>query len=96
MMRLSSVEIETIKRSFNKVFGDGNIYLFGSRVDDTQRGGDIDLYLDPDDKNNLYQKKIKFLVNVELVIGEQQIDIVFAENPERHIEQEARKKGIKL
>ena len=96
MMRLSSVEIETIKSSFAKSFGDGNIYLFGSRVDDTQRGGDIDLYLKPDDKANLYQKKINFLVNVELAIGEQKIDIVFAENPQRHIEQEAIKKGIKL
>ncbi len=95
-MRLNSVEIETIKRSFNKVFGAGDIYLFGSRVDDDQKGGDIDLYLDPDDKNNLYQKKIKFLINVELSIGEQQIDVVFAENPERHIEQEARSKGVKL
>ena len=95
-MRLTPAEIEAIKRSFNKVFGDGDIYLFGSRVDDDQKGGDIDLYLNPDDKNNLYQKKIKFLVNVDLAIGEQQIDIVFAENPARHIEQEALFKGVKL
>lgn len=95
-MRLSANEIATIKCSFTKIFGTGNIYLFGSRVDDDQKGGDIDLYLDPDDKKNLYQKKIKFLVKVELAIGEQQIDVVFAEDPERHIEQEARNKGIKL
>ena len=95
-MRLTPVDIEAIKRSFNKVFGDGDIYLFGSRVDDDQKGGDIDLYLNPADKNNLYQKKIKFLVNVDLAIGEQHIDIVFAENTGRHIEQEALNKGVKL
>lgn len=95
-MRLNSFEIETIKRSFNKVYGSGHIYLFGSRVDDNKKGGDIDLYLDPDDKNNLYQKKIKFLVDVELSMGEQKIDVIFAESPERHIEQEALKNGIKL
>ena len=95
-MRLTSIEIEAIKHSFSKVFGAGEIYLFGSRVDDAQKGGDIDLYFDPVNKNDLYQKKIKFLVNVELAIGEQQIDVVFAEDPERHIEQEARSKGVKL
>ncbi len=95
-MRLNSFEIETIKSSFNKVFGAGHIYLFGSRVDDDKKGGDIDLYLDPDDKNNLYQKKIKFLVDVELAMGEQKIDVIIAENPERYIEREALKKGIKL
>jgi len=95
-MRLNTIEIATIKYAFAKVFGTGTIYLFGSRVDDEQKGGDIDLYLVPDDKNNLYQKKIKFLVNVELAIGEQKIDVVFAEDPERHIEKEARNKGVKL
>jgi predicted nucleotidyltransferase len=95
-MRLSSIEIATIKYTFTKVFGTGKIYLFGSRVDDDQKGGDIDLYLDPDDKNNLYQKKINFLIQVEFTIGEQKIDIVFAEDPERHVEQEALSKGIKL
>jgi len=29
------------------VFEEGNIYLFGSRADDTKKGGDIDLYLCP-------------------------------------------------
>ncbi len=69
-MRLSLVEIEAIKDSFKKVFGAGNIYLFGSRVDNDKKGGDIDLYLDPDDENNLYQKQIRFLVDIELAIGE--------------------------
>ena len=44
-VRLSEEEIFFIKKAFYEVFGDGYIYLFGSRVDDMQRGGDIDLYL---------------------------------------------------
>lgn len=47
-MRLTNIEIESIKRTFLEVFKCGEIYLFGSRVDDTKKGGDIDLYIDLD------------------------------------------------
>lgn len=33
-MRLKDIEIEAIKTAFAEVFGEGQIYLFGSRVDD--------------------------------------------------------------
>jgi hypothetical protein len=42
-MRLTPQEIQAIKETFLNTFDKGNIYLFGSRVDDTKRGGDIDL-----------------------------------------------------
>ncbi len=41
-MRLKQYDIECIKQSFIEVFDEGEIYLFGSRTDDTMRGGDID------------------------------------------------------
>ncbi|HQL44264.1 MAG TPA: hypothetical protein PL073_10275, partial [Spirochaetota bacterium] len=41
-MRLKQSDIECIKQSFIEVFDEGEIYLFGSRTDDTMRGGDID------------------------------------------------------
>ncbi len=44
-MRLSDFEIKSIKEVAKKNFGESvKITLFGSRVDDTKRGGDIDLY----------------------------------------------------
>ncbi|NPA11092.1 MAG: nucleotidyltransferase domain-containing protein [Epsilonproteobacteria bacterium] len=94
-MRLKDTEIEAIKSVFNEVFGKGEIYLFGSRVDDNKRGGDIDLYLmvDTEDKFN---KKIKFRAKLYRLIGERKIDVVFSEDENRLIEKEARKWGIKL
>jgi predicted nucleotidyltransferase len=47
-MRLTNQEIRDIKESFHRVFGTGKIYLFGSRVDDSSKGGDIDLFIELD------------------------------------------------
>ena len=96
-MRLTLFEITTIQHSAKNVFGDAvNIYLFGSRVDDNKKGGDIDLYVIPENKDNLYEKKIKFLSALDMTLGEQKIDVVIAQNKTRPIEKEALEKGIKL
>ena len=58
-MRLSSKEINIIKNKAQLIFGDSIVYLFGSRVDDTKKGGDIDLYLVSENKDNLFKKKIR-------------------------------------
>ena len=43
-MRLTQRQIQAIKQVAAEVFGcNAKTYLFGSRVDDSQRGGDIDL-----------------------------------------------------
>jgi len=96
IMRLSVRYREVIKKYFFDVFSKGNIYLFGSRVDDSQRGGDIDLYLVVDDKSNLIAKKIKFLAKIKRELGEQKIDVIFNQDSSRLIEKEALKWGIKL
>ncbi len=95
-MRLKHKEIEAIVSTFEEVFKSGSIYLFGSRVDDALRGGDIDLYIDTDDKDNLFEKKISFLVSLKRKIGEQKIDVVISRDKSRAIEKEALNKGVKL
>ena len=53
-MRLSRHMFDQIKKSFSEIFHDGSIYLFGSRVDDNLKGGDIDLYIETEDKRDLF------------------------------------------
>ena len=96
-MRLTNHERESIKKAFKEIFGEGKVYLFGSRVDDTQRGGDIDLYLVPNKKyDDILERKIAFLAKLDEYIGEQKIDVIIAKDPNRFIEQEAMCNGVEL
>ncbi|MBL4730628.1 MAG: nucleotidyltransferase domain-containing protein [Sulfurimonas sp.] len=95
-MRLSKHSIESIKTVFQIVFKEGNIYLFGSRTDDTKKGGDIDLYIEVQDKTDLFEKKIKFLARLKQKIQDQKIDVVFNEDATRLIEKEAKKWAIAI
>jgi predicted nucleotidyltransferase len=96
-MRLTMLEITAIQHSAKNIFGDAvKVYLFGSRVDDNKKGGDIDLYLLPGNKDNLHEKKIKFLSALDSALGEQKIDVVIAQDISRPIEKEAIEKGIEL
>ena len=96
-MRLQDFEINTIKSTANHIFGNGSkVILFGSRVYDHVKGGDIDLYILPSDKNNLWEKKIDFLVQLKSALGDQKVDVVISREKSRLIEQEAIKNGIEL
>jgi hypothetical protein len=46
-MRLTAAQIDTIKSTAQAVLGQGvQVTLFGSRVDDAQKGGDVDLMVE--------------------------------------------------
>ena len=44
-MRLRELEKKSIVKTIKAVDPEAKIYLFGSRVDDNRRGGDIDLLI---------------------------------------------------
>lgn len=78
-MRLKDKEVLVITRLFQELFLIGDqLWLFGSRVDDTQKGGDIDLFVQTQeqDADQVVQRKIKFLVALKREIGDQKIDLV--------------------
>ena len=48
-MRLTPAQIDTIKSTAQAVLGEGaQVTLFGSRVDDDKKGGDVDLMVEVD------------------------------------------------
>jgi len=96
-MRLSYSDISAIVNSVHKICGyNSKVYLFGSRIEDNKKGGDIDLYIEPENMNNESQLKNNLLVELENNIGEQKIDIVLKKDKKRQIEIEAIEKGIEL
>ena len=78
-MRLIKSEIEIIIALAKKYFGSTvRVFLFGSRVDDFKKGGDIDLFIKSENKNQMtLDLKIHFLAELKSLIGDQKIDVVF-------------------
>lgn len=95
-MRLNPYQTQSIISVFHEVFQEGDLYLFGSRTDDSKSGGDIDLYLSLKEKKDWLLKKIDFLIKLKRKIGDQKIDLVADEGKNRPIDREARKQGICL
>jgi predicted nucleotidyltransferase len=76
-MRLSTNEIYEIKRTAQTVFGAlTTVKLFGSRMEDERRGGDIDLLIITNDLQDKLRKKIEFRMLLKQAIGDQKIDVI--------------------
>lgn len=93
-MRLSKKEIEVLKSAFDKLGKSYKLYLFGSRVDDNKRGGDIDLLV----VSKQLSKKDLRRVRVEFFkyFGEQKIDIVLDNGEYEPFIELIRQKAIEL
>jgi len=78
-MRLTEFQTSRIQEGALRFFGShSHVWLFGSRVDDDKRGGDIDLYIEPEiqDVEELIDAKLNFLLEMHRVLGDQKIDLV--------------------
>lgn len=98
-MRLTQQQTDCIRNALHRHFGlKAEVWLFGSRVDDRARGGDIDLLILPEtDTEAPFDRKVRFLVELEQTLGERRIDVVI-EHPEdpRPIVSIAHQRGVKL
>lgn len=92
-MRLTKEEIKIIKEVIKEFDPEGEIRLFGSRIDDKKKGGDIDLLLI---SNKIkFPDKLSIMVELKEKLGEQKIDILIY-NPEEVFHMIAFKESISL
>lgn len=75
VMRLTQDEREIIKKTILTFIDDAKIYLFGSRVDDNKKGGDIDIYVETNSDVPL-KKEITILAKLELNGILRKVDLV--------------------
>ena len=100
-MRLTSAQVEAIQKATTDIFGpEAQVWLFGSRVDDNRRGGDIDLMIDNHNLGgqSLARAKIRFLSRLKMLLGDQRIDLITTTEAggALPIHQVARKTGVRL
>lgn len=99
-MRLTELQRRIIKEEVARVMGEGaRVLLFGSRTDDSRRGGDIDLYLEtPEHHAQAWRSVLKLNAALQRRLGEQRLDIVLRQpgDPPRAIDLEAQAHGIPL
>ena len=99
-MRLSTNYIDIIVKTAKQMLGeDVGIWLFGSRIDDTQKGGDIDLYLETNiSLENRTATASRYAARLQQQLGEQRFDILIVdpETPTQAIYSIAKKTGIRL
>jgi uncharacterized protein len=93
-MRLSPIEQRLIQDSIAAIDPDAEIYLFGSRVDDEARGGDIDLLVL---SNRIdFMAKLDLLARLHRRLGEQKIDLMIEPDTSRPLARIAVETGIRL
>ena len=99
-MRISTKEKEVIVQEARNEFGNEvRVILFGSRVNDLARGGDIDLMIIPlpNEASQLYRKKIRYLVHLKEKLGDQKIDVLICQpDDSRGIIKTALQEGVAL
>jgi len=99
-MRLTPDQIQAIKQTVHAVLGeDTRVPLFGSRADDTKKGGDIDLLFETDHLVGNRATTVGALyVSLIRKLGDRKIDIILKDvaTPTAPVLEIARKTGIQL
>ncbi|MDD2768312.1 MAG: nucleotidyltransferase domain-containing protein [Methylococcus sp.] len=103
-MRITPHQIETVKKLVHCHFGeDSDIWLFGSRVDDSKKGGDYDFFIETSLKqpDAIIEQKIALLGDLQTsaYFEDEKIDLIVRRrdsNFDIPIYSIAKKEGIRL
>ena len=93
-MRLAPEERSAISDTILRADSDALIYLFGSRVDDVAKGGDIDLLVLSKSINLM--AKIDILAQLHQILGERKVDIAVYADTARPFARMVIKEGVRL
>lgn len=99
-MRLTPIQVERVKAIACALLGpEAQVTLFGSRVDDTRRGGDVDLLFETDAQLE-HPAEIICRLHAKLVkaLGDRRIDILLrhAASPQAAVFEVAKRTGVLL
>lgn len=101
-LRLTENQKKVICNAFKKHFGfDDHLWVFGSRANPQKKGGDIDLYVETQQKDSkqVLDQKLAFVNELWLNLGEQKIDVVIRRlNTDFHlpIYEIAKQEGVQI
>jgi len=93
-MRITEFEKDTIVEAVKNADANARVWLFGSRADDSKKGGDIDI--------GVLSSKVDVMEEIEIRrkicdrIGEQKIDIVVSKDGQQAFFKHIVTKGIML
>ncbi len=93
-MRLSDRERSAIVSAVHRYDAEAQVFLFGSRVDDTKKGGDIDILVRSVSIGPAERRQIRRAICDS--IGEQKIDILVAADLASPMARLAQSSGVLL
>jgi predicted nucleotidyltransferase len=95
-MRITEHEKNVIIDAVKNADPDAKVWLFGSRTDDSKKGGDIDIAIFSEKINKDVMQEIQVRRFICDKIGEQKIDIVTTKDGKEAIFKLAMAEGIEL
>jgi predicted nucleotidyltransferase len=99
-MRLTRSQQQIIRETTAEVFGaDAAVFVFGSRIDDDARGGDLDLLIQSAQPvAEQGRKALQLMARLQMRLGDQPIDVLVLDplTERKPIHDEAVRKGISL
>ncbi len=93
-MRLGANEVNAIREEVRLSDPVAEIYLYGSRADDTARGGDIDLWVRS--SRITYLDTLRLLTRIKERIGWQKIDLTINAGEDDVLAQVVAEEGVRL
>lgn len=100
-MRISDQERRAVLVEIGERFGKrSRVWLFGSRADDSKRGGDVDIYVEAEHPPPASRAMLRIdaAVALEEIFGGGSVDLIvrYAEEPEKPIHRIAKNSGVVL